>query len=89
MSNLRRQSQSRSSSNPPRRGSQARASTLGRMTRTRTRFPGQPRTLLPSRGRTSLFPANMDVEMVGLSYYMFCLAFDFGQSVEFSLICSA
>ncbi|XP_073312664.1 uncharacterized protein [Primulina huaijiensis] len=63
MSNLRRQSQSRSSSNLSRRGSQARASTLGRMTRPRTRFPGQPRTLLPSRGRTSMFPANMDVEM--------------------------
>ncbi|XP_073307852.1 uncharacterized protein [Primulina huaijiensis] len=63
MSNLRRQSQSRSSSNLSRRGSQVRASTLGRMTRPRGRFPGQPRTLLPSRGRTSLFPANMDVEM--------------------------
>ncbi|XP_073025025.1 uncharacterized protein [Primulina eburnea] len=62
MSNLRRQSQSRSSSNLLRRGSQARASTMGRMTRPRTRFPGQPRTLLPSRGRTSMFPANMDVE---------------------------
>ncbi|XP_075476162.1 uncharacterized protein LOC142517676 isoform X1 [Primulina tabacum] len=63
MSNLRRQSHSRSSSNLSRRGYQARASTLGRMTRLRGRFPGQPRTLLPSRGRTSLFPANMDVEM--------------------------
>ncbi|KZV34053.1 hypothetical protein F511_02826 [Dorcoceras hygrometricum] len=63
MPNLRRQSQSRSSSNLSRRGSQARASALGRMTRLRGRFPGQPRTLLPSRGRTSLFPANMDVEM--------------------------
>ncbi|XP_073119434.1 uncharacterized protein [Henckelia pumila] len=63
LSNLRRQSQSRSSSNISRRGSQGRASTLGRISRQRGRFPGQPRTLLPSRGRTSLFPANMDVEM--------------------------
>ncbi|KAI3459615.1 hypothetical protein Pfo_016278 [Paulownia fortunei] len=63
MSNLHRQSQSRSSSNAPRRGSLARSSTLGRMTRLRNRFPGQPRTVLPSRGRTSLFPADMDVDM--------------------------
>ncbi|KAL0392614.1 UNVERIFIED_CONTAM: hypothetical protein Sradi_2484200 [Sesamum radiatum] len=63
MSNLRRQSQSRSSSNAPRRGSLARASTLGRMTRLRSRFPGQPRTILPTRGRTSLFPPDMDVDM--------------------------
>ncbi|KAL0368557.1 UNVERIFIED_CONTAM: hypothetical protein Scaly_1074600 [Sesamum calycinum] len=62
MSNLRRQSQSRSSSNAPRRGSLARASTLGRMTRLRSRFPGQPRTILPTRG-TSLFPPDMDVDM--------------------------
>ncbi|KAG8372746.1 hypothetical protein BUALT_Bualt12G0098800 [Buddleja alternifolia] len=62
-SNLHRQSQSRSSSNAPRRGALARASTLGRMTGLRSRFPGQPRTILPSRGRTSLFPANMDVDM--------------------------
>ncbi|KAK4421706.1 Receptor homology region, transmembrane domain- and RING domain-containing protein 6 [Sesamum alatum] len=63
MSNLRRQSQSRSSSNVPRRGSLGRTSTLGRMTRLRSRFPGQPRTILPSRGRTSLFPPGMDVDM--------------------------
>ncbi|KAK6145862.1 hypothetical protein DH2020_019731 [Rehmannia glutinosa] len=63
MSNLHRQSQSRSSSSVPRRGALARSSTLGRMTRLRSRFPGQPRTLLSSRGRTSLFPEDMDVEM--------------------------
>ncbi|KAL2530900.1 uncharacterized protein Fot_23501 [Forsythia ovata] len=67
MANLRRQSQSRSSLNLSRRGSQARASTSGR-TRLRGRFPGQPRTLSSassssSRGRHSLFPANMDVDM--------------------------
>ncbi|KAH6768394.1 hypothetical protein C2S51_013730 [Perilla frutescens var. frutescens] len=63
MSNLHRQSQSRSSSNAPRRGSLARSSTLGRMTRLRNRFPGQPRTLSSSRGRTSMFPPDMDVDM--------------------------
>ncbi|KAL3812373.1 hypothetical protein ACJIZ3_013641 [Penstemon smallii] len=64
ISNLNRRSQSRSSINAPRRGSsQSRASTLGRMTRLRSRFPGQPRTMLPPRGRASLFPADMDVDM--------------------------
>ncbi|KAL3828351.1 hypothetical protein ACJIZ3_017153 [Penstemon smallii] len=62
-SNVHRQSRSRSSSNFPRRGSRTRASNIGRMTRQRSRFPGQPRTLLPSRGRASVFPANMDVDM--------------------------
>lgn len=64
MSNLRRQSQPRSSSNVPRRGSVARASTSGRMTRLRNRFPGQPRTILPSTERNSIFPEDMDVDMV-------------------------
>ncbi|PIN16771.1 hypothetical protein CDL12_10573 [Handroanthus impetiginosus] len=63
LSSLHGQYQSRSSSNAPRRGSLARASTLGRMTRLRNRFPGQPRSLLPSRGSTSIFPADMDVDM--------------------------
>ncbi|KAK4425338.1 NEP1-interacting protein-like 1 [Sesamum alatum] len=62
-SNSRRQRQSRPSSNRPRRRSQARASTSRRMTRLRGRFPGQPRSLLPTRGGNSLFPANMDVDM--------------------------
>ncbi|KAL7124206.1 hypothetical protein ABFS83_14G032800 [Erythranthe nasuta] len=62
--NLHGQSQPRSSSNITRRGSLSRAATSGRMTRPRNRFPGQPRTMLPSRrGRSSLFPADMDVDM--------------------------
>ncbi|CAI9776953.1 unnamed protein product [Fraxinus pennsylvanica] len=64
IANLRRQSYSRSSLNFSRRGSQVRASTSGRTTRLRGRFPGQPRTLSSqSRGRNSLFPASMDVDM--------------------------
>ncbi|XP_020552749.1 E3 ubiquitin-protein ligase RLIM isoform X1 [Sesamum indicum] len=62
-SNSRRQRQSRPPSNRPRRRSQARASTSRRMTRLRGRFPGQPRSLLPTRGGNSLFPANMDADM--------------------------
>lgn len=63
LSNLQRQSHSRSSSNAPRRGSLARSSSVGRVTRLRSRFPGQPRTLSSSRGRTSMFPPDMDVDM--------------------------
>uniref|UniRef100_A0A0V0I6X5 Putative ovule protein n=1 Tax=Solanum chacoense TaxID=4108 RepID=A0A0V0I6X5_SOLCH len=33
------------------------------MTRLRNSFPGQPRTISSSRGRNSLFPPNMDVDM--------------------------
>ncbi|KAL0456833.1 UNVERIFIED_CONTAM: hypothetical protein Slati_1022500 [Sesamum latifolium] len=62
-SNSRRQRQSRPSSNRPRRRSQARGSTSRRMTRLRGRFPGQPRSLLSTRGGNSLFPANMDADM--------------------------
>ncbi|KAL0414135.1 UNVERIFIED_CONTAM: hypothetical protein Sradi_1615200 [Sesamum radiatum] len=62
-SNSRRQRQSRPSSNRPRRRSQARASTSRRMTRLRGRFPGQPRSLLPTRGGNSLFPVNMGADM--------------------------
>ncbi|KAK4406053.1 hypothetical protein Sango_0611800 [Sesamum angolense] len=62
-SNSQRQRQSRPSSNRPRRRSQARASTSRRMTRLRGRFPGQPRSLLPTRGGNSLFPSNMDADM--------------------------
>ncbi|KAL0349101.1 UNVERIFIED_CONTAM: hypothetical protein Sangu_1137900 [Sesamum angustifolium] len=58
-SNSQRQRQSRPSSNRPRR----RASTSRRMTRLRGRFPGQPRSLLPTRGGNSLFPSNMDADM--------------------------
>ncbi|CAN4120709.1 unnamed protein product [Withania somnifera] len=53
----------RNASNITRRTSQARASTSNRMARLRNRFPGQPRTISSSRGRNSLFPANMDVDM--------------------------
>ncbi|KAL6535128.1 hypothetical protein OROMI_026502 [Orobanche minor] len=63
MSSFRRQSQSRSSSSAPRRGSLARSATSGRMTRLRNRFPGQSRTLFSSRGGTSLFPEDMDIDM--------------------------
>ncbi|KAL0388263.1 UNVERIFIED_CONTAM: hypothetical protein Sradi_2708100 [Sesamum radiatum] len=63
-SNSRRQRQTRPSSNRPRRRSQARASTSRRMTRLRGRFPGQPRSLLPTRGGNSLFPSNMDADML-------------------------
>ncbi|KAL6503552.1 hypothetical protein OROGR_025475 [Orobanche gracilis] len=63
MSSFRRQSQSRSSSSAPRRGSLARSSTSGRMTRLRSRFPGQARTLFSSREGTSLFPEDMDIDM--------------------------
>lgn len=62
ISNLRRR-QPRNASNISRRASQARASTSNRMTRLRNSFPGQPRTISSSRGRNSLFPPNMDVDM--------------------------
>ncbi|KAL0376886.1 UNVERIFIED_CONTAM: E3 ubiquitin-protein ligase ZN [Sesamum calycinum] len=62
-SNSRRQRQSQPSSNRPRRRSQARASTSRRMTRLRGRFPGQPCSLLPTRGGNFLFPSNMDADM--------------------------
>ncbi|XP_019166072.1 PREDICTED: uncharacterized protein LOC109161945 isoform X1 [Ipomoea nil] len=39
-----------------------RASNSNRLARWRSRFPGQPRTLLPSTGRNSIFPSYMDVE---------------------------
>lgn len=59
--NMRRQSQSTLSSNN-RRGSRAGSSALGR-TRLRSRFPGRPRTLLPSRERIPLFPEGMNIDM--------------------------
>lgn len=62
VTNLRRR-QPRNASNITRRASQARASTSNRMARLRNRFPGQPRTISSSRGRNSLFPPNMDVDM--------------------------
>ncbi|KAK6781172.1 hypothetical protein RDI58_023356 [Solanum bulbocastanum] len=62
VTNLRRR-QPRNASNISRRASQARASTSNRMTRLRNSFPGQPRTISSSRGRNSLFPPNMDVDM--------------------------
>ncbi|XP_006360333.1 E3 ubiquitin-protein ligase RNF6 [Solanum tuberosum] len=62
VTNLRRR-QPRNVSNISRRASQARASTSNRMTRLRNSFPGQPRTISSSRGRNSLFPPNMDVDM--------------------------
>ncbi|XP_055813823.1 uncharacterized protein LOC129883232 isoform X2 [Solanum dulcamara] len=62
VSNLRRR-QPRIASNISRRASQARASTSNRMTRLRNSFPGQPRTISSARGRNSLFPPNMDVDM--------------------------
>ncbi|KAK4356885.1 hypothetical protein RND71_022495 [Anisodus tanguticus] len=62
VTNLRRR-QSRNASNISRRASQARASTSNRVARLRSSFPGQPRTILSSRGRNSLFPPNMDVDM--------------------------
>ncbi|TMW90207.1 hypothetical protein EJD97_016087 [Solanum chilense] len=62
VTNLRRR-QPRNASNISRRASQARASTSSRMTRLRNSFPGQPRTISSSRGRNSLFPPNMDVDM--------------------------
>ncbi|KAJ8530713.1 hypothetical protein K7X08_023594 [Anisodus acutangulus] len=62
VTNLRRR-QSRNASNISRRASQARASTSNRMARLRSSFPGQPRTISSSRGRNSLFPPNMDVDM--------------------------
>ncbi|KAK4732732.1 hypothetical protein R3W88_025720 [Solanum pinnatisectum] len=62
VTNLRRR-QPRNASNTSRRASQARASTSNRMTRLRNSFPGQPRTISSSRGRNSLFPPNMDVDM--------------------------
>ncbi|KAL8491189.1 hypothetical protein ACS0TY_023005 [Phlomoides rotata] len=61
-SNLHRQFQSRPSPNAPRRA-MTRAATLGRMTRMRNRFPGPPQSLLASRGRTSMFPPDMDIDM--------------------------
>ncbi|KAL1561639.1 hypothetical protein AAHA92_04317 [Salvia divinorum] len=63
MSNMLRQSASRSSSNAPRRGYVARSPPLGRMTRQRSRFPGQPRTLSSSRQGNSMFPPDMDIDM--------------------------
>ncbi|XP_042060762.1 uncharacterized protein LOC121805075 isoform X1 [Salvia splendens] len=63
MSNLFRQSASRSSSNAPRRGYVARSPPSGRMTRQRGRFPGQPRTLSSSRQGNSMFPPDMDIDM--------------------------
>lgn len=62
VTNLRRR-QSRNASSISRRASQARGSTSNRMARLRNSFPGQPRTISSSRGRNSLFPPNMDVDM--------------------------
>ncbi|XP_016507202.1 uncharacterized protein LOC107824910 isoform X1 [Nicotiana tabacum] len=62
VANIRRR-QSRNASITSRRASQARASSSNRMSRLRSRFPGQPRTVSSSRGRNSLFPPNMDVDM--------------------------
>nr|XP_033516052.1 E3 ubiquitin-protein ligase RLIM isoform X1 [Nicotiana tomentosiformis] len=62
VANIRRR-QSRNASITSRRASQARASSSNRMARLRSRFPGQPRTVSSSRGRNSLFPPNMDVDM--------------------------
>ncbi|KAG6420018.1 hypothetical protein SASPL_116532 [Salvia splendens] len=64
MPNMLRQSASRSSSNAPRRGYVARSPPSGRMTRQRIRFPGQPRTLSSSRQGNSMFPPDMDIDMV-------------------------
>nr|GMD85504.1 E3 ubiquitin-protein ligase RLIM isoform X2 [Ipomoea batatas] len=55
-----RHSQYQSSVNASRRA--PRASNSNRLARWRSRFPGQPRTLLSSTGRNSIFPSNMDVE---------------------------
>ncbi|KAL3507396.1 hypothetical protein ACH5RR_032778 [Cinchona calisaya] len=57
-----RQSQSSSSLSLLHRGSQARAPNLNRMARLRNHFPGRPRTVASSMERTSLFPADMDVD---------------------------
>ncbi|KAM3356865.1 putative protein isoform X1 [Capsicum galapagoense] len=64
VTNARRR-QPRNASNVSRRVSQGRASTSNRMARLRSSFPGQPRTISSSRarGRNSLFPPNMDVDM--------------------------
>ncbi|XP_059292611.1 uncharacterized protein LOC132046053 [Lycium ferocissimum] len=62
VTNVRRR-QPRNAPNISRRASQARASTSNRMARLRNSFPGQPRTISSSRGRNSLFPPNMDVDM--------------------------
>ncbi|CAN4090954.1 unnamed protein product [Withania somnifera] len=62
VTNLRRR-QPRNASNITRRAPQARVSTSNMMARLRNRFPGQPRTISSSRGRNSLFPPNMDVDM--------------------------
>lgn len=76
ISSLRRQSQTLSSIR--RGGTQARVPTSTRMARLRGRFPGQPRTLSSSsRGVNSLFPPNMDLDMVlafvSLVPYLFVL----------------
>lgn len=62
VSNIRRR-QARTASNISRRAPQTRGSTSNRMARLRNSFPGQPRTISSSRGRNSLFPPNMDVDM--------------------------
>ncbi|XP_028067490.1 E3 ubiquitin-protein ligase RLIM-like [Camellia sinensis] len=63
ISNLYRQSQSRSSQNPSiRRGTQARGPTSSRLTQLRSRLPRHvPRTL--NRERNPVFPPNMDLDM--------------------------
>ncbi|CAA0835756.1 RING/U-box superfamily protein [Striga hermonthica] len=63
MLNLQRQSRGRSSLSGPRRGSVARSASSGRLTRLRSRFPGQARRLVYSGDSSSIFPEDMDVEM--------------------------
>ncbi|GER34788.1 RING/U-box superfamily protein [Striga asiatica] len=49
-------------------GSVARSASSGRLTRLRSRFPGQARRLVYSGDSSSIFPEDMDVEMVVLHF---------------------